>query len=93
MNLAKLVGWDWIISVGIGLLFGWGVGMRTDFVLGCAAFTITQYTFMNFVYLTRLERHLRELVLVSRLKFDVEQLQKAVAVMKQEVEQHDERRP
>jgi hypothetical protein len=92
MNLAKYISWEFLASVGVGLFFGAGAYNRTsDLFVACLVFTAVQYTVLNFTYLARIERHLQELALASRLHMDMEKLLSVLQKARKEAEEHADR--
>jgi len=94
MNLAKHVSWDTITAVVAGLLFGVSAGMYfNSFTVGCWVFTGVQYLMYSFVYMLRIDRNLKHLLLLSTTHADVKALFEEMKKMQKEAERNAERRP
>lgn len=92
MNLAKYVTWDSLLATGVGLLFGLAVGGHwDDFVMGCLAFSLAQYLAYGFVYMNRIDRNVRELLLYTQMRQDIEKILLKLQEAQKEAMKADER--
>lgn len=79
----------WLSSVLLSLPFGLAIyGKFQDVAIACAVFTAMQFIIMGYMQLAQIANDMQELVLYSRVRFDLEHLKEAIKTMEDAAEHH-----